>query len=305
MSRSIFKVEKKEQIVLPSGVSAIIKGLEGKHQELITEQDEKKRLEGLKEMLHDSIISLGNMSNIPENYINKLTSFDRKYLLWKLRELSNDDSPIFVFDYEFPAKNGMKHKERFEIVFNKKSFPVMPAIWVREKMYEDYKDVNNITGKLSEDQKQEAILGEFENNYDGDFPVMYRSYDEMLEENYEKYFILPQCGIEIFWHMACGTDEDKLSKISGYKTTSHTQFHMRTPKYHNKDLEKEKGKDIIEQVPINDLCNQDIEALRGDIMETEGNVDSFVVVQSKKDPGLITQIDLLQVPAFFFVSLAK
>lgn len=296
MSRSIFKVTKKEDIILPSGVKATIKGLEGKHQEMITNQDDKKRLEGFKTMLWDCIVSIGNVSNISENYIDKITSFDRKFILWRIRKLSNDDNPKFVFDYEFPAKNGTKHKERFEIDFDEKSFPTIPSIWVRKKMYDDYASEKNITGELSYDEKSEAILG--------DFPVMYDSYDEMLNEHYQKTITLPECQVEIFWHLSTGEDEDKLSKIPNYKNSSHTQFHMRTPKFINKELSEIKKKEIIERVPINDLCNQDVEFLRRNIMETEGNVDSLVVVQSKKDTSLMTQIDLLQTPAFFFASLA-
>lgn len=282
--RNIFKVEKKETIVLPSGVKAEIRGLEGKHQELITTQDEKKRMQGLKTMLWDSIIQLGESNSIQESYVDKLTSFDRKYLLWRLRKLSNEDKPTFVFDYEFPVKNGVKHKERFEVEFNDEAFPTRPAKWVTDFEIE------------TEEQKAKQIPGEF--------PVVYDTYDEMLENHYEKYYTLPQCKVEVFWHLATGEDEDKLSKIAGYQNTSNTQFHMRTPKYNDPELSKEKGKPVIQAVPLHNLCNEDIEALRRDIMETEGSVDSMCVVQSTKDSSLVTQLDLLQTPAFFFASLA-
>ena len=80
---NIFKVQKTTTKVLPSGVEIEIKGLEGKHQEMITVQDDKKRTEGFRKLLHDCIVRLGDVHNIPENYVDKLTSFDRKFILWE------------------------------------------------------------------------------------------------------------------------------------------------------------------------------------------------------------------------------
>lgn len=292
---NIFKVKRTATIVLPSGVEAEIKGLEGKHQEMITIQDDKKRTEGFRTMLHDCLVRLGDAHNIPENYIDKLTSFDRKFLLWEIRKLSNEDKNTFVFDYEFPATGNRKLKQRYEVDFNDESFPVKPAKWVHEKMITDYKEVNGLS-ELSIENKSEALSK--------DFPVMYDSYDQMLEENFIRGFLFPECGVQIMWHLSTGVQENKISKIPGYKTTSHTQLVMRTPKYINKELTKDESKPVIQAVPLNDLCNIDIEALRADIMETEGNVDSLIVVKSDEDSSQIAQVDLLQTPAFFFASLA-
>jgi len=293
---NIFKVQKTADIVLPCGVAAQIRGLEGKHQAMITVQDQSKRMQGLKRILWDCLVKLGDSNSISEDYIDKLTSFDRKCLLWKIRELSNKDTDRFVFDYEFPTDNNRKLKQRFEVEFNSESFPVKPAKWVREKMIIDLMEegYSNIT----EDSP------EYKNKvHSGEFPVMFDTYEQMLQEKLVKPLKLPECGVEVFWHLSLGKDEDRFSNIKGLETSSHTQLQMHTPKYRNVELSK-KGKDVIQAVPLDDLSNIDIEELRHDIMDYEGNIDSMIVVQSDEDTNKIAQIDLLQTPAFFFASLA-
>jgi len=293
---NIFKVQKTARTVLPSGVAAEIRGLEGKHQALITSQDEKKRIKGLKTILWDCLRTLGNSNSIPEDYVDKLTSFDRKFLLWEIRRISNEDTKRFVFDYEFPTDNQRKLKQRFEVEFTNESFPVTPAKWVREKMLEDLM-LETGNENLTENST------EFKNKvYSGDFPVCYDNYDAMLEERAKKTLKLPECGVEIYWNLATGKDEDRLTNMK-VETNSHTQLHLHSPKY--KDMQRStESKEVIQPVPLDDLCNRDIEELRKDIMSYEGNVDSMIVVQSDEDSSKIAQVDLLQTPAFFFASLA-
>lgn len=291
---NIFKVEKTATRILPCGVKAEIRGLEGKHQAQITVQDEKKRGAGLKRMLWDCIVSLGDMHSIPEVYIDKLTSFDRKYLLWEIRRLSNEDTDTFTFDYEFPATDNRKLKQRYQVDFNDEAFPIIPAIWVREKMISDYMEREGLT-EVNDEIKKEAIQGEF--------PILYESYDAMLEIQKRVHLTLPECGVTVFWELSSGKDEERTAKIIGNRANSHTQLEMRRPRFENTDLGN-KDKPVIQPVPLNDLSNIDIEVLRKNIMETEGHVDSMIVVQSDEDTGKIAQVDLLQTPAFFFASLA-
>lgn len=295
---NIFKVEKKATYVSPSGVEVDTLGLEGKHQALITVQDDKKRADGLKQILIDCISRIGDKTILSANDIDRLLSFDRKFFLWKIRELSNEDNDLFVFDYEFPVKNKRKLKQRFSIDFNEESFPIKPAKWVEERMYEEYAETIGVdVFELKEDDKKQALKGEF--------PIMYQSYEEMMESNYKQEITLPECGVEISYTLSTGVEENKFAKQKDYQVNSHTQLLMRKPVYDNKELAKTKGKDeVIQAVPLDKLSNIDIEHFRKHLMSTEGAVDSMVVVQSDEDASLINQVDLLQTPAFFFASLA-
>ncbi len=297
-NRSIFKVEKKATIVTPSGVQAEIKGLIGKHQALITVQNEKKRAAGLKTILTDCITKLGDKTIITEDMVDKLLSFDRKYFLWEIRKLSNEDNNSFVFDYEFPSQGNKKLKQRYEVDFNEKDFPIKPAKWVKEQMLKDYAEMAGIEVEdIAPLRYKEIIMSE-------NFPVMYDSYEAMLDENLQVDYTLPECKVDIFWKMCTGKEENIFAKQSVETINSHTQLLMRTPKFVNQELSQKSDKEVVQAVPLDQLSNIDIEALRKNIMETEGNVDSMIVVRSDEDANAIAQVDLLQTPAFFFASLA-
>ena len=289
---SFFKVEKTGTTILPSGIEAELTGLSGKHQAMITINDEAKRRKGIDEMLLSCLKRLGEKTDFKVEDIKKLLSADRKHLLFELRNISNNNERQFIFDYEFPTQGGKRLKQRYNVDFQKDDFPVRPYFWVREKMVQDYKELNGITGNITEDEEKEALKATF--------PVMFTDYSEIMELATQSTK-LPECNVEVIWKMLDGEEEIKYSKIIQVANiTSHTQIEMRRPQFHNPELE---GKPL-QKVPLDELSLNDIEALRKDIMHKEGNVDSFVVVQYKNDNSIQSQVDLVSTPAFFFSSLA-
>lgn len=292
----IFTVEKTGTVVLPSGIQAELRGLQGKHQAMITINDEAKRRKGIDTMLKESIVRLGNKTDIVLADVKNLLSADRKALLFELRQISNNHDRNFVFDYEFPTKGGKKLKQRYEVDFINEQFPTKPYFWVAEKMVAAYKAENSIEGALDDVETKEALAAEI--------PVLFEDYNEILELA-SRNLKLPECGVTVFWNMLDGEQETRFAKLLGAKEaniTSHEQIKMRRPTY---IPEEAKGNENAKSaVPLDQLSLIDIEALRRDIMSKEGDVDSFVVVQYKGDSTIQAQVDLLSTPAFFFASLA-
>lgn len=289
---NLFKVEKTGTVVLTSGIEAELVGLQGKHQAMITINDEAKRRKGIDQMLLSCLKRLGEKTSFTIEDVQNLLSADRKKLLFELRNISNNDDKSFIFDYEFPTQGGKKLKQRYTVDFLKDDFPCTPYGWVKEKMIEDYKLKNGITKELKEEEEKEAISEPF--------PIMFTDYEEIIALS-EIWTKLPECGISVRWNMLNGKEEIKYSKLLQVASiTSHTQIEMRRPVFENTDLESKP----IQKVPLDDLSLNDIEALRRDIMDKEGNVDSFVVVQYKNDVSIQSQVDLVATPAFFFSSLA-
>ena len=292
----IFQVSKTGTTVLPSGIEAELQGLQGKHQAMITINDEAKRRKGIDQMLKESIVRLGNKTEIVLQDVKNLLSADRKALLFELRQISNNHDRNFIFDYEFPTKGGQKLKQRYSVDFVKDQFPVTPYHWVASKMIATYKAENSIDGKLTDSEKKEALSA--------DIPVMYEDYSEIIEMA-KNELVLPECGVKVYWQMLDGEQETRFAKLLSVKEaeiTSHEQIKMRRPTY---IPEQAKGnEDAKAAVPLDQLSLIDIEALRKDIMSKEGDVDSFIVVQYKNDSSIQAQVDLVSTPAFFFASLA-
>lgn len=289
---SLFKVEKSGTTTLPSGIEAELTGLTGKHQALITINDETKRRKGIDEMLLSCLKRLGDKTSFVTDDVQKLLSADRKKLLFELRNISNNNDKSFIFDYEFPTQGGKKLKQRYTVDFLKDDFPCTPYGWVKEEMIRNYKEVNGITKALTDDEENEAIAEPF--------PVMFEDYADIIALS-EVVTELPECGMDIKWNMLNGKEEVKYAKLLQVANiTSHTQIEMRRPQFQNTELEG----NPYQRVPLDDLSLNDIEALRKDIMAKEGNVDSYVVVQYKNDASIQSQVDLVSTPAFFFSSLA-
>lgn len=282
-------LRKKFSRVLPSGVPVTLQAFVGKHQAIITNNDAEKRKEGIAEMMADCIVSLGNVPNPSKDVLNKLLINDRAYILFETRQESNTENDSFTFDYEF-ASQGKKRKQRYKIEFNKEDFPQRPYKWVHDAMVETYRIENELTGDLTQ--------SDFDNLAVLDFPQIYDSYDQMLEDQKKRELILPSCKVKIEWHLVDVKREDMYTR-GKTQTNSHDQLLMRSPMYYEGEKKVVLGVGALSQMSI-----PDIEAIRKSIMETEGNIDTSVVIRYGDDDSTSTQINLIAIPAFFFPSLA-
>lgn len=288
---------KEKSFVLPSGVSITMKSLMGEHQTLITNADEKKRKSAIDEMLLDCTVSLGYNSNLTIKDIEKMLSSDRAYALFQLRQFSNETSDQFVFDYEFPVdKNGNKRKQRYIVEFNKRDFPAKPYYWVYRNMVQEWKKLKDIKNDLTEDDEADMLESM-------DFPILYNSYEEMLSEHFNQELILPNSEVKVYWTLLDGEKEKKYAELKKEKDiNSHDQIILRNPKY--KEDDHSEGQPML-NVPLNKLTQIDIEALRGDIISKEANIDTSIVVQYRDNVNVQASLNLITVPSFFFPSLAR
>ena len=293
-----FNVRKQGELITPSGIKVGLLSLLGKHQALITNQSDKKRLSGFEEMLFDCIDYIGEKSKdkLTKKDILRLLETDRKAILFKLRQLSNNDNSEFIFDYEFPTENGQKLKDRKVVDFNNENFPIKPFSWVLDQMKTSYMLKYKLKN-LNDDQIQDVLKE--------DIPEMFDSYDDILNKYQIQEFKLPECGIKVSWKLLTAEGSTKFQGIiSEDNVNSHTQIQMHSPTYVNEELSKGRENPVNQPVPLDDLGLLDIEALRKNIIEVEGSVDSSIVVQYKNDVRKQQQLDLVTMPAFFFPSLA-
>lgn len=293
-----FSIRKSKEIVALSGIKIGIQSLLGAHQAMITAQAEKKRTDGFENLLYDCIEYIGDKRK-PEltlNDIKRLLEGDRKLILIKIRQLSNNDNPLFVFDYEFPTEEGQKLKERKTVNFNKENFPIKPYYWVRSEA--------NTESQGLDQPGEESSADRTGWNDSDNIPVMFTDYSQILEAHLKQEFVLPECGIKVFYNLLTAEETSKYAgKLTKETINSHTQIIMRSPTYIDEDLSNGREKPVIVPVPLDQVTHIDIEALRKDIMEKEGNVETTVVVQYKQDRSKQSEIDLIAMPAFFFPSL--
>jgi hypothetical protein len=294
---NLFCVREEESFITLSGVEITIRELIGEHQVLISKQDAGQRSKGFRKLLKDCIIKIGvkSESEITESDIDMLLEGDRRQILWKLRQLSNPDNKEFVFDYEFPAKGGKKLKQRCNISIDKENFPLNPYRWVREKMIADYCSANGIElESISDSDKQLALSHEITS--------MYATYQEMLDSNRYQKLTLTRSKQEVTYELVTTEIAEKMAKvITAESVTSHTQLQMHRPRYKTTNS---KGIETFIQLDLDRLVLSDIECLRKHIMDTEGSIDTTVVVQYESNSSLQNQIDLVSLAAFFFPSLA-
>jgi len=293
-----FSIRKQEKMTALSGIEIGIRSLLGAHQALITQQSEKKRVEGFEELLFDCIDYIGEKKK-PEltlNNIKRLLEGDRKHILIRIRQLSNNHDPLFIFDYEFPTEDGKKLKERKTVDFNYTNFPVKPYYWVRNEM-------ESQSGAVTHPEGDRA--GELTGLSDGgNIPVMFTDYSEILEKYKEQKFVLPESGVTVIYNLLIAEETAKFATaLVKERINSHTQIQMHAPVYIDDDLSVNRDKPVRIPVPLDQLTHTDIEALRKDMMEKEGSVDSQIVVQYKEDRTKQSEIDLVSMPAFFFPSL--
>lgn len=285
--------------VMPTGVKVTMRSLTGQHQALITQDDDVKRKTAIDEMILDCIVRIGDKTDIQMSDVEGLLSNDRAWFLFQLRIFSNKQSPDFLFDYEFPVdKGGKRRKQRYKVLFNKEDFPARPYYWVWEKMCSDYRDANEMKAT------QELTESDLDILHNQEYPEMFQMYSEMLAKYQKQELVLPDSEVKIQWTMTTGLSERLHSERKGNATrSSHDQLLLHNPKYWDDDATKTWETAPI--LPLNKLSNDDIEALREDIMKKEASIETSVVIQYKEQESVQANVNLITIPSFFFPSLAR
>ena len=129
------------------------------------------------------------------------------------------------------------------------------------------------------------------------FPALFETYEEMLEKY--QYFEgkLPLSEQEYRWKFIDGTVERKWLGVLQDNPRINMVIEMRSPQVKFLD-----GKYMMFETPDAEIL--DLEHLRAEMKDKEGDINTFLTIQHQTDPHRQQRVDLLQVPAFFFPSQA-
>lgn len=276
----------------PSGVSFELRNLKGKDQKIMTKQGtDGTESSRFNKMLAGALLKLGTLEGdqITEEVVKNCLSNDRKFMLVVLRQHSLNYEKEFKFAYEWPLQQGSKEKDlhNYSVNFDSKNFPVEPYQWMREKLAELKKDGD-------------------ETVYDGHniaYPVLYKSYEEMLADHKYRTFSLPGTDVKCRFTLQTGGIEAEYSHIPQNKQDANTTFEMHDCKYWDPDKDNStKGKWIDMSTDEMDMLF--VEVIRKTIKEHEGKVDTMLAIQHPKNQARETRVDLVGLLAFFFPSQA-
>lgn len=251
------------KFTLPSGVSCEVKELTGKHQRILTEQKSKKIGENLNEVLVDVIVSVGTKLDIDLEFVQKMLSADKKKILVEVRQFSNDNDPLFKFNYEYLGTNAKGEEE-----------------------------------KMSEPM---------EVNLEGGFPAKqyHKQWTEYADIERDVTITLPKSGQVVKFRMLDGEGESVGAATKKAERSTHTALEMRFPRF----MQKTSADTIPVKLNLDTLAIKDIEYLRAQIKEKEGQVDTEIMIKHPEaDNKPMNEkeiiIDVVGVLAFFFPSEA-
>ena len=197
----------------------------------------------------------------------------------------------FDFNHEWPLGKEDTEKDVTEhsVIFDNKSFPVIPYIWVRE-------EIDSLKAKLIE--KGDLVEGQL---YSPDkFPVIFDSYDEMLK-NCEMDFTLPESGTKIKWSVLSGEMQSKYANVDSSSVHINTPISMRNAKQlMNMPGTKEP---VLTKLETGRQEWLDLEAIREEIKRVEGSVNTLLSIKHP-EKNKETRIDLVTTVAFFVPSQA-
>lgn len=293
------RFRKSDTTVLPSGVEMEYQTLVGRHQKMITTNNEAKRKKGFIDMMTDCIKRIGSETDPKEieKIVKVMLTEDIRMALIEIRQLSNSRKPDFNFTYEFPIRNGKRRREQFNFEFTSEQLKVRPYPWVLEVIKEEFAQKND--GRQPSQDELDRLCA--------DIPVVYSDYHKMIQECQIRKVTLPESGVEVEWSHLNQELEERVGRFLGVEdTSSHTMLEIRKPTFEMEVSSPEGAKhNPRTAVPLDELGFMDIEHLRGDMLDNEGKIDTTIVVQYKDDPSSVQQLDLVTIPAFFFPSMAN
>ena len=251
---------------LLSGVECEIGKLMGKHQRLFTQSEFTKDGKGANMAIADILVKLGNKTSVTEDEVNRMLSQDRNQILIQARIFSLRRHKVFKFDFKYENENGKMITEPMEL---------------------------------------DVEAGDFQTR---EYKQQFESYDEIwnkLKSGRWASTTLEDCGKEVFFKPMDGISENKVANFSKKRRSSHTLISVHNPTYHHvaEGEEGKKKEGALIQLNLDELSMDDIEDLRVAIKEEEGFQDSKAIFENPES-GQDDEVDVLQIPAFFFPSNA-
>lgn len=287
----MLKIARKQNTVkLPSGPTAVVQELIGKHQRNLTEQRVKKETK-INMLLSDCLVSVSGVPYESMNeaekmeFVRTMLAADRKYILTEARQLAQSHNPVYHHRHEWKDDNGVKQDRIYEISLidaqNKEA--------IIEKI------------KASIPDADDALLLEL--NRPGCFPTKpyletYDSYAAVLSGK-QKEFELPELfpGYKFTFQLMDGRTEESI-KIEDL--SSHTRILCRLLRYKENDGAgwKKVTREILDELPISA-----VDAIRSEMDRFEGGVDTVETFPNPDESkgGNIT-IDIVGEISFFFPS---
>lgn len=266
---------------LPSGVTCTVRNFIGSDYDILTHPGYQKKGTQFMHLAKACTLQVGNTKNPTEEFITNMLSNDRKMLLLEARQHTMHHQKTFKFNYEWPMENNRKDLQQYEVEFTPQSFPFTPYQWVRETMEDN--------GEHGEKLDPLSYA----------FPVMYEDYGGMLDEQEERFTMIED--EKVYWKILNGRSE-KVNMDKARKNPSpNLMITMRDPHY----------KRQLENNPVNvpfDINNCDVfslERLRGDIIDAEGEINTYLVIRNNDNDSRQVRVDLLTTDSFFFPSLAR
>lgn len=273
-------MSRQETGVFPSGVPFTVRAFIGGDMEKLSTTVGDIGAKAFVQLIKDCVISIGDVAEITDTLINRLLTNDRKYLLIFLRQFSLNFKENFEFTHEWAVDGDGQKKDvtPHSVVID--SFETIPYYWVKERIE-----------KLTESNEE----------FEKEFPIVYTNYEEMLSNNLNQTTTLKSTGMVVSWDLLTGAQENLFAHFTKKQRHINLPIVMRNPRTVLK-AKKGDGDQLVKyETSTGDFM--DLEQIRGEIREKEGNIDTSLSI---KHPELekVAQIDLIGTLAFFVPSLA-
>lgn len=274
-------MESTKEIKLLSGVPAVVRAFTGGDQAIITKQNGEPMEKRVRKLLKGVLISVGNVNNITDAFIDTLLGEDKKKILFETRQFSVDDETAegenlakkFTFNYEYESVlEGQKGKKLMHPLD-------MDLTNMAERTYKYLDPVDNTVKDMD-----------------------FGTYDEVIK--YLDHIVtFPRSGKQVRWSLVTGRGEAAASAVAEEEIDSNTMLSAHLP------VEMVKtDKDVIPvKIDATREHIMDLDALRNDIFKFEGFLDTAVEFQHPEADYLPASkkkvhMNLLAIAAFFFPS---
>lgn len=252
---------------LLTGVECTISEMDGSSQNILTRSgNTEKKIADFNELIKNHIVKLGSKTDITDNDILNLLTWDRKKILIELRQFSLGYPKKFYFKYTWTENNKMKRVENIE--------------WDLENMFAE---------------KPYCTIAQ-----DGSIiPLECKEYSEVLSK-IENIFILPRSLKKASITFPTVDQERKWSKVDSKSMSSHTELQIFKPITY----EEISGSTTPVMIELDRLAYLDIEKIREMKNQLQGNIDTIIHLENSENASQKVSLDLTAEVSFFFPSRA-
>lgn len=250
---------------LLSGVECEISKFIGKHQRYFTQTEYTKDSKGAHMAIASIIVKLGSKTSVTEEEVSKMLAQDIKQILIQARIHSLKRHKTFKFDYKHTNEKGQQIKTPMELDVDANDFDTKPY----KKQFTEYDEIWKM---LKNGGKWASV-------------------------------VLEDSGLEVEFKPLDGGAEASLNAIPKKSRSSHTLVSVHKPVHLLKAEGKKDKEGALVNLNLDNLSMDDIEDLRLAIKEEEGFQDTVAVFENPQTDA-DDEVDVLQIPAFFFPSNA-